>query len=145
MTIDPVTVHGITTAHLSGHITVDTEANGGVETTWCFEDTPAGAEQWAITSCGLEPVPVGSTEEITGELTGLEAGKSYEARILYNSTELLTLGRIGALHHRPRPRRPGRLRWKPRRRATRPPTSTARSTPKAATSNRPGTRSRSTG
>ena len=90
VTIEPVTVHTITTAHLSGHIAVDSEANGGVETTWCFEVTPAGAEQWAITSCGAEAVPVGTTEEVTGEATGLKAGESYEARILYNSTELLT-------------------------------------------------------
>ena len=90
VTVDPVTAHTITTAQLSGEITVDSEANGGVETTWCFEVSPAGAEQWAITSCGAAPVPVGTTEAITGEATGLKAGESYEARILYNSTEPLT-------------------------------------------------------
>ena len=90
VTIDPVTVHGITTAQFSGDITVDSEANGGVATTWCFEITPAGAEQWGVTNCGDQAVPVGTSEEVKGQATGLSPGQSYEARILYNSTELLT-------------------------------------------------------
>ncbi len=81
VTLDPVTNHSVTTAQVSGEVSVDSEANGGFETFWCFEASPEGQEAWSQGTCGA--VAAGASEPIVGELTGLSAGQSYEARISY--------------------------------------------------------------
>jgi hypothetical protein len=78
--IDPVTEVGISSARVSGEVSVDSEANGGVETYWCFQYTVEAQEAWNNGPCG-GPIAPGTSEAIEGDLTGLHAGTSYEARI----------------------------------------------------------------
>ena len=82
VTLDPITVHSITTAHATGEVSVDSEANGGFETYWCFESTPEGQEAWSQGTCG-GPVAPAAGEAIAGDFTGLNAGQAYEVRISY--------------------------------------------------------------
>jgi hypothetical protein len=87
----PVTDHSITTAQVSGEVSVDSEADGGFETYWCFEASPEGQEAWIQGTCAGAGVPPGTTEEISGQLTGLNAEQTYEARISYfNFNDFIT-------------------------------------------------------
>lgn len=90
VTLDPIAVHSITTAHASGEVTVDSEGNGGLETFWCFEVTPAGEEAWSQGTCG-GPVAPATGEAVAGDLSGLIADQAYEVRLSFlNFTDFVT-------------------------------------------------------
>jgi hypothetical protein len=80
VTVDPVATHAITTAHATGTITTDSEANGGAETPYFFQFTEAGKEEW---NSGLQgTVPAGTAAQAVEEdLTGLKANTAYEVRL----------------------------------------------------------------
>lgn len=82
VTLDPVTIHSIVTAHATGEVSVDSEANGGFETFWCFEASPEGREAWSQGTCG-GPVAPAASEPVAGDFSGLVAETPYEARISY--------------------------------------------------------------
>ena len=83
VTVDPVSAHAITTAHASGTITTDSEANGGAETFYFFEFTEAGKEEWNFgPQAFTRTVPAEtSAQAVEEDLSGLKAETAYEVRL----------------------------------------------------------------
>jgi hypothetical protein len=90
LTVDPITVHGITTAKLTGTVTSDEEANGGAEGYWyfqyCEDASPGECTEASAWSNGPEAfshtLPAGSTAVAVEEtLTGLKASTEYSVRL----------------------------------------------------------------
>ncbi|HSS33412.1 MAG TPA: hypothetical protein VLL27_09055 [Solirubrobacterales bacterium] len=87
VTVDPVATHAITTAHATGTITTDSEANGGAETNYFFEFRqvkPVGEEEgWSFgPQAFTRTVPAETTAQAVEEdLTGLKANTAYEVRL----------------------------------------------------------------
>jgi hypothetical protein len=85
--VDSVTTHGITTAHATGTITTDSEANGGAEVFYFFEFRqvkPVGEEEaWSLgPQAFTRTVPAETTAQAVEEdLTGLKANTAYEVRL----------------------------------------------------------------
>jgi hypothetical protein len=81
LTINPVTIHGSTTAHVTGTIAIDSEANGGAESYYFFQYSETGKGEWNF---GPEfrtlPAPT-STQAVEEDLTGLKPSTSYEVRL----------------------------------------------------------------
>lgn len=89
-TVDPVTTASITTAHVSGKVTFDSEANGGAEGYWyfqyCLDGSPGecnAASQWnSGPGAFAHTLPAGTTDEPVEEtLTGLRAATEYTVRL----------------------------------------------------------------
>ncbi len=77
LTIDPVTTHSITTAHLSGTVEVPAD---GFETYWCLEYAEEGLQNWGG-FCFQGPVQPGETRPVETDVSGLKADTHYEARL----------------------------------------------------------------
>lgn len=82
LTVDPVGTHSITTAHVSGTVTVDSAENGGQQTSWGFEYSSDGGATWSGFSF-LGPVQPGEGPVAVSQgLTGLSAETPYEVRLV---------------------------------------------------------------
>jgi hypothetical protein len=77
LTIDPVSAHTITTAHVSGEVQVPAANNA---TYWCFEYTPEGTGSWNG-FCYSGPVQPGESLPVEADLSGLSANQPYEVRL----------------------------------------------------------------
>lgn len=77
LSIDPVTTHSITTAHVKGTVEVPADGNG---TFWCFEYTKEGEGSWSG-FCYAGFVGPGESAEVSADLSGLAAGTPYEVRL----------------------------------------------------------------
>ncbi|HSS43061.1 MAG TPA: hypothetical protein VLK37_11010 [Solirubrobacterales bacterium] len=84
VTVDPVATHAITTAHATGTITTDSEANGGAETNYYFQFRqvkPVGEEEeWGFGPQGTVPAET-TAQAIEGDIGGLKANTAYEVRL----------------------------------------------------------------
>lgn len=87
LAVDPVANPGFTTAHATGTITTDSEANGGAETFYFFEFRqvkPLGEEEeWSFgPQAFTRTVPAETTAQAVEEdLTGLKVNTAYEVRL----------------------------------------------------------------
>lgn len=79
LSIDSVTTSSITTAHVSGEVSVDSAANGGQTTYWCFETSEDGV-LWS-SFCYQGPVQSGESVPVESDLTDLTADTEYQVRL----------------------------------------------------------------